>query len=611
MASEIVVGIDFGTTYSGVSWAINSGKKQVRVINDWPNPTSTLASSDKVPTIITYENGKPPRWGFAVDPVKKEDCVRWIKLLLDPKHTESTYGPPPEALINSSNLLQTLHKTADEVAADYLGMLWEYTKEDIRKQRGDKWESIYTVKVVLTVPAIWDPAAQHKTMTIARRAGLPHDISIVTEPEAAALGVLKEKSENDEPLEKGDCFVVCDAGGGTVDLISYKITGLKPLAVEECAIGAGDLCGSMYLDIAFQKYVKTIVGDEQYDKLHDKAKRAMMREFEQSVKRCYNGDDEEHSVDLWGVADNPKEHINCNNITLKPTVLKTIFDHVIGRIMRLVEQQITESQAKGNKVKAILLVGGFGTNRYMHHQLTEAHKRAGIQVLQNHGAWSVICRGATLWGLENSTSTSTPPPTPPKALSLTHIPKLQTTVNVIHTPIPQKTVRARITRYSYGIVVSHPFNENEHRWEDRIRKPDDQWYANNQMHWFVKKGERVEVGNLRELDVRNDIPAGIFDPRVKQFTTELFYSASEDPPSRKDDSVKVLCQVQYGARVNAFKLKREKSYYDPVTKQKWRAAHFKIKIAMESPLLRFMVEYKGETVAYTEASYVDPAPNAG
>ena len=56
----------------------------------------------------------------------------------------------------------------------------------------------------------------------------------------------------------GDAFVVCDAGGGTVvssfeshsvepktdaeqDLISYKITGLDPLRMEECAVGDGML----------------------------------------------------------------------------------------------------------------------------------------------------------------------------------------------------------------------------------------------------------------------------------------------------------------------------------------------------------------------------------
>lgn len=92
-------------------------------------------------------------------------------------------------------------------------------------------------------------------------------------------------------------------------------------------------------------------------------------------------------------------------------------------------------------------------------------------------------------------------------------------------------------------MVSHPFNEKEHRWEDRIRKPDDKWYANNQMHWFIRKGERAEVGDLRELDVRHDIPAGIFDPGVKQFTTELFYSAAEVPARRKDDS-KFLLSVR-------------------------------------------------------------------
>lgn len=329
--------LDHHNRYSGVSWAVNGGKKAVRVISDWPNPTSTIASSDKVPTIIVYENGKPARWGFSVDPVRKEDCVRWIKLLLDPKNTLSTYGQPPEALVSTSELLRALNKRAEDVAADYLSMLWKYTKEDIRKLRGDEWENIYSVKVVLTVPAIWSPSAQDKTMKIARNAGLPDNITIVTEPEAAALGVLKEKNDNDEPLKEGDCFVVCDAGGGTVDLISYKITGLNPLSVEECAIGAGTapksttswsecvlirttggLCGSMYLDTAFVRYVKTIVGDIQYDQLKDKAKRAMMREFEQSVKRCYNGDDEEYSVDLRGVADNPELGIDDDTITLKP-----------------------------------------------------------------------------------------------------------------------------------------------------------------------------------------------------------------------------------------------------------------------------------------------------
>lgn len=75
-----------------------------------------------------------------------------------------------------------------------------------------------------------------KRLKIARKVGLPQNIDLVTEPEAAALAVLKEKIKEGEFLKMGDCFVVCDAGSGTVDLISYKVIGLDPPAVEECAV---------------------------------------------------------------------------------------------------------------------------------------------------------------------------------------------------------------------------------------------------------------------------------------------------------------------------------------------------------------------------------------
>ena len=37
----------------------------------------------------------------------------------------------------------------------------------------------------------------------------------------------------DKGLEVGDAFVICDAGGGTVDLISYEIVSLKPFKLKE------------------------------------------------------------------------------------------------------------------------------------------------------------------------------------------------------------------------------------------------------------------------------------------------------------------------------------------------------------------------------------------
>jgi hypothetical protein len=68
-------------------------------------------------------------------------------------------------------------------------------------------------------------------------------------------------------LEIGDTFVLCDAGGGTVDLISYTITGLYPkLQIKEAAPGTCGFCGSTYLDERFGKYLVTKLGrDPEWD----------------------------------------------------------------------------------------------------------------------------------------------------------------------------------------------------------------------------------------------------------------------------------------------------------------------------------------------------------
>ncbi|KAL8682228.1 MAG: hypothetical protein Q9224_001022 [Gallowayella concinna] len=198
MASEIVVGIDFGTTHSGASWAVNGGTKHVRLINDWPNPNSSVANAEKVPTIISYQNERPHNWGYNVE--LTEQSFKWFKILLDPTHTINKNVEP---VVTSSKLLGALHKTAEEIAADYFRLLWQYIKDDIQRVKGDNWKSIYTLKVVLTVPAIWSATAKERTLNAAHAAGLPETLTLVTEPEAAALAVLKDRNEEDESLEAG------------------------------------------------------------------------------------------------------------------------------------------------------------------------------------------------------------------------------------------------------------------------------------------------------------------------------------------------------------------------------------------------------------------------
>jgi molecular chaperone DnaK (HSP70) len=115
----------------------------------------------------------------------------------------------------------------------------------------------------LTVPAIWSEVAKETTLRACQKAGLKseQDIMLVSEPEAAAIYALHGLDPHG--LQIGDSFVLCDAGGGTVDLISYTITELHPiLKIREAAPGTGGLCGSTFLNQKFQEFLVQKLGNE-------------------------------------------------------------------------------------------------------------------------------------------------------------------------------------------------------------------------------------------------------------------------------------------------------------------------------------------------------------
>ncbi|KAF9511780.1 hypothetical protein BS47DRAFT_1140730 [Hydnum rufescens UP504] len=84
------VSIDFGTTYSGVSYAISS-PGEVRQILAWPGSTHYFS---KIPTCLVYDAlGDIRAWGLeATDMRLKKGWVRceWFKLWLDPSSAPST-----------------------------------------------------------------------------------------------------------------------------------------------------------------------------------------------------------------------------------------------------------------------------------------------------------------------------------------------------------------------------------------------------------------------------------------------------------------------------------------------------------------------------------------
>ncbi len=118
--------------------------------------------------------------------------------------------------------------------------------------------------VVLTVPASFDASARDLTREAALAAGLPQDLVLLEEPQAAVYAWLAAIGERWRKLLKvGDTLLVCDVGGGTTDL---TLVGLSEeqneLALRRIAVGNHLLLGGDNMDLALAHYAAGLFAEK-------------------------------------------------------------------------------------------------------------------------------------------------------------------------------------------------------------------------------------------------------------------------------------------------------------------------------------------------------------
>jgi len=192
----IAVGIDFGTTYSGVSWAFSENPDTIHEIQGWPAEYHNDQIQEQVPTQFDIKSEK---WGFEVTP--DMNPMKWFKLLLlkeDDVVREEILDSEP--LKDARAQLQGPNApTATLIVGRYLGKLWQHTYSEL-KSRLDI--DNLPLRVAITVPAIWPPYAHKAMRDAAEIAGILGErdigattLDLVQEPEAAGLSILFERGK--------------------------------------------------------------------------------------------------------------------------------------------------------------------------------------------------------------------------------------------------------------------------------------------------------------------------------------------------------------------------------------------------------------------------------
>ncbi|KAI0973390.1 hypothetical protein F4678DRAFT_477857 [Xylaria arbuscula] len=518
----LVLGIDFGTTFSGVSWLVckpGSPRGQPEVVSQWPTSSYNRQNNPdslKVPTKVYYDPDGTFSWGYKI-PAGVE-TIEWFKLLLLNDRDLQKHLQGSSHLHDAKRMLSKLGKSPVQVTSDYLEALWNHALKQICDEKGSNFVAGMPFEVVVTVPAIWTDYARGRMYEAAKLAGIlkgrtagETNISFISEPEAAAIATMPELG-NRSDLRVGDSFVVLDAGGGTVDIISYKVNKLEPLSVSECVEGEAALCGATFLDREFESLLKSVVGNKTWHKMKGvDIKRMMNNEWQHGIKTAFDGESDDYTVEL-------PNHTNRMPLQFCSAELRPIFDKIIAQINKLATKQITAIKAKTFKhPKLLILVGGFGRSPYMFKYLKGALE-GGITVLQARGdkPWTAICRGATISRAD----------------------ELNPAVG------GQLQVQSRIARSNYGWSYRAPFESGIHELRDKVwHEVEERWVADNQMQWVIKRGDDISLQKTKTYDYSRSWPA---DQRGRANVTETVYCCDDvNPPSRLEEHIRPAASFTY------------------------------------------------------------------
>lgn len=337
MPSEIVLGIDFGTTYTSAGALVGGRVELVQDQGDAAMPS--IVHTQRGDLMV----GHAAAARAAADPAA---TVTSIKRLLGAPST-------PESLRRLSALLPNKLKvtggrilvgtSAGELAPEQLaGAIFAKVRDLAERRFGGR-----VSRAVVTVPAI---ATNDYVAALRRAAKLAHlEIAqVVSEPIAGALALGLHGESTRRRL------IVCDFGGGTFDVTAVVQDGLRFSPSATCGeefLGGDDLDAAMADAVSGMIYRRC-----RYQILDDRVRHAQLLQRCESVKRTLSTQ-EQTRLTLRDAFVEQGQHRTFDALVDRAWV-EPIWKPIIDRAVACVVETLQRARWATKDVDQIVLIGG-------------------------------------------------------------------------------------------------------------------------------------------------------------------------------------------------------------------------------------------------------------
>ncbi|KAI8915867.1 hypothetical protein EDD86DRAFT_186199, partial [Gorgonomyces haynaldii] len=407
-----IVGIDFGTTFSGFAWATVDNPKDIRGPDHWENQSISIPYR-KTPTSIRYnlKDLSIDSWGY-----KSRSCVTKIKSgeLVEVKMFKLFFDPSVERILPTG--MHWMKPSVDFLACMRIKIISTIEKTFLKVDDAE-------ISWCITVPAFWSEGSKSLVREACAHAGigappLSHHLSIILEPEAAALYCMRKVQ--DINLKHGDSFMICDAGGGTVDLTMHVFIQKNPhnpnpaedtidFELFEKTRGTGDFCGSISVDKAFIDLFAQEISVQRFATLL-KERPDLVETYWEGAKRSFGRNDGKENEliafpnGILRFIDNDTKQRWGNQFGTEDEFLLTheqmvqCFSGAVTGVCKLIDGQLSRLEP-GDSCDTLILVGGFSASPYLESVIKQKFGSRFKRIIVPLDPASAILQGAVHYGL--------------------------------------------------------------------------------------------------------------------------------------------------------------------------------------------------------------------
>ncbi|KAH7336871.1 hypothetical protein B0J17DRAFT_446061 [Rhizoctonia solani] len=523
--TKIVIGIDIGTTQSGVAFAfLQNGVSQViQRVTWWPGQEAHNQQS-KIPTLVWYDtNQRAVSFGaeaqsFTIEEQAEDNdwvLAKYFKLHLHPSDMQAKHGLKLDPLPPGVTLRQ--------IYSDFLGYLLKHTKaffEDRILDGKQIWERYSpTMEVVIAHPNGWGIREQTFLRTAAVAAGFSTSdqaakkVRFVTEAEASVHFCINHTNLGNV-LKPGINFAVCDAGGSTVDTTLYSVTSARPiLKLEEKRASACVQAGAIFVDFEAENYLRrTLAGAGLNPDDVTEYTKTGAKDFEGFAKRAFRDETCEQSVAVAHTRfNNTAIRARRGRINIPGPTIKEFFDVCVKEITGSVDEQLA-----GLHVPYVLLVGGFGDSQYVRNEFKKRYEPRGSKItLTNDSTSKAVADGAVIWSTLSS-------------------------------------VYSRAPRYSFGTDASILYDPFAHARQGRVAYTavSGEEMVSGTWSQIVQKGVALDAEVVCRESYRHLYATAT--PDLDLYTLDLLgYSGDDKPEWALDTDEEILPGFQYSCTIKA------------------------------------------------------------